>query len=91
MISLTPSLFGDEYIFEEIGKDWTYKAYLKNSQDPIIKSIFLEGMDSEYRKKFGYRAVCREVVPMLDYRFKGNGYLQKYFKSLFMAEVMSKY
>lgn len=89
MVSLTPVLFGNEFIMQEIGKDWSYKAYLKDPQDPVIKSIFLEGIDFENRKKLGYKQVCREIIPILESRFRGNGYMQKYFKSLFIVEVMS--
>ncbi len=89
MISLTPFLIGNESIMKSIGLDWSYNAYLKNPQDPIIKSTLLEAIELDYRKKLGYRQSCRESIPILEEKFKGSGYLQKYFKGLFISEVMS--
>lgn len=90
MISITPSLFGEENMFEKVGKQWTYEAYLKEPEDPVIKGIFLEGVDPKSRDRLGYKQVCREIIPILDTNFRGNGYMQKYFRSLFLADVLSR-
>ncbi|HSQ89260.1 hypothetical protein [Romboutsia sp.] len=90
MISITPSLFGEESMFEQVGKQWTYEAYLKVPQDPIIKGIFLQGIEPKFRDRLGYKQVCREIMSIINDNFKGNGYMQKYFRSLFLAEVLSE-
>lgn len=90
MMTLTPTLFGDENLFEEVGKQWKYEAYIKSNNNDIIKCIFLEGLDDESRNKLGYKQLCRELIPIIESTFKGNGYMQKYFKSLFLIDILAK-
>lgn len=90
MMTLTPMLFGDENLFEEVGNKWKYEAYLKSNNNDIIKCIFLEGLDNEIRNKLGYKQLCRELAPTIENTFKGNGYMQKYFKSLFLIDILAK-
>lgn len=89
MISIKPSLFGNELLFQKVGNQWKYEAYQKSPQDSIIKCLFLEGVDFEVRKKLGYKQLCRELIPNIENTFKGNGYMQKYFKSLLLVDLLS--
>ncbi|MPM36099.1 hypothetical protein SDC9_82694 [bioreactor metagenome] len=90
MMTLTPMLFGDKNLFEQVGKQWKYEAYIKSNNNDIIKCIFLEGLDDESRNKLGYKQLCREIIPIIENTFKGNGYMQKYFKSLFLIDILAK-
>jgi hypothetical protein len=80
MISLFPYYFGEYEEWEEKGNQMIYKAYKLNSQDPIVKYIYIRSFPSSIVP--GAREIEQVVNKLLPERFKGNGQLQSYFKEV---------
>lgn len=79
MISMFPYYFGDYEQWEEKGIFMLKRAYELYPEEPVYKYSYLGSFSNTYRK---HKDVFQQVQTVLEDRFKGDGLLSEYFKSI---------
>lgn len=79
MISMFPYYFGDYEQWEEKGISMLKRAYELYPEEPVYKYSYLGSFSNTYRK---HKDVLQQVQTVLEDRFKGDGLLSEYFKSI---------
>lgn len=80
MISMFPYYFGDYEQREEKGISMLKHAYELYPEEPIYKYSYLGSFTNTYRTR---KNELKRVKPVLEDRFRGEGLLSEYFKSIF--------
>jgi hypothetical protein len=83
MISMFPYYFGDYEQWEEKGISMLKHAYELYPEEPIYKYSYLGSFTNTYRTRRTRKNELKRVKPVLEDRFRGEGLLSEYFKSIF--------
>ena len=83
MISMFPYYFGDYEQWEEKGISMLKRAYELYPEEPVYKYSYLGSFTNTYRTRRTRKNELKRVKPVLEDRFRGEGLLSEYFKSIF--------
>ncbi|WP_026829316.1 hypothetical protein [Exiguobacterium artemiae] len=80
MISMFPYYFGDYEQCEEKGISMLKRAYELYPEEPVYKYSYLGSFSNTYGT---LKDELKQIQPVLEDRFKGEGLLSEYFKEVF--------
>ncbi|GEP52740.1 hypothetical protein FNO01nite_34120 [Flavobacterium noncentrifugens] len=84
-VTLFPYEFGDFDILEKQGKEMLLKATLIEPENIIYKMVHLGDLPNVNRKEYEKAVIAAK--PIVQKKFNGNGFLNKYFKHVLTRKI----